>query len=81
MAFLENFAAKHDKPFFFMEAGCPSRTGSAQLPNDWGLQGEVNQEEQNEYFRVMFNKLGDQSWFYGFMLWDWPAKLYSSVLT
>ncbi|MDY7222671.1 glycoside hydrolase family 113 [Halalkalibacterium halodurans] len=65
------------KPFFFMEAGCPSRTGSAMVPNDWNLnKGQVNMEEQDRYFKVMFNKLANEQWCRGFMLWDWPAKLY-----
>ncbi|UJF32725.1 glycoside hydrolase family 113 [Paenibacillus hexagrammi] len=74
---LEAFAAKHDKPFFFMETGCPSRTGSSMLPNDWGLEGAPSMKEQDDFYRVMFDKIGSKPWFYGFMLWDWPAKLYS----
>ncbi|MFC0212317.1 1,4-beta-xylanase [Paenibacillus chartarius] len=77
IADLESFAQEQKKPFFFMEAGCPSRSGSAQVPNDWGLQGPVSMEEQDEYYRVMFDKLDNKPWFYGYMLWDWPAKLYS----
>jgi len=73
---LEAFALKHAKPFFFMETGCPSRTGSAKIPNDWQFEGPVNMKEQDDFYRVMFEKVGDKSWFHGFMLWDWPAKLY-----
>jgi hypothetical protein len=75
---LESFVGKTGKPFFFMEAGCPSRTGSAQLPNDWSLPGTVDLEEQAEYYRVMFDQVEAREWFGGFMLWDWPAKLYSA---
>ncbi|GGA08224.1 hypothetical protein GCM10008018_62350 [Paenibacillus marchantiophytorum] len=76
VATLEAFAAKQDKPFFFMEAGCPSRQGSSFLPNDWGLEGPDSMEEQDEYYRVMLAKIGSKPWFHGFMLWDWPAQLY-----
>jgi len=75
---LETFALRVGKPFFFMEAGCPSRDGSAQLPNDWSHIGDTNLDEQAEYYRVMFQNTETRSWFNGFMLWDWPAKLYSS---
>lgn len=76
VATLEAFAAGHKKPFFFMEAGCPSREGSAMLPNDWGLAGAPSMEEQDTYYCVMFEKIGRKPWFHGFMLWDWPAQLY-----
>jgi hypothetical protein len=75
---LEIFAQRLGKPFFFMEAGCPSRDGSAQLPNDWSHLGDVNLEEQAEYYKVMFQHITNRSWFNGFMLWDWPAKLYTA---
>lgn len=77
VATLETFAERHNKPFFFMEAGCPSREGSAMLPNDWGLEGALSWEEQDNYYRVMFNAIGRKPWFHGFMLWDWPAQLYT----
>lgn len=77
VATLEAFAERHDKPFFFMEAGCPSREGSAMLPNNWGLEGATRMEEQDNYYRVMFEAIGEKPWFHGFMLWDWPAQLYA----
>ncbi|WP_151737784.1 glycoside hydrolase family 113 [Paenibacillus tengchongensis] len=66
-----------NKPFFFMEAGCPSRTGSAALPNDWSLPGEPDEEEQAKFYRAMFGSSGRREWVRGFMLWDWPAALYT----
>ncbi|WP_404431567.1 1,4-beta-xylanase [Microbacterium lacus] len=65
------------KPFFFMEAGCPSRTGSADLPNDWALPGEPSGAEQLRYYRAMFDACAERPWVGGFMLWDWPASLYA----
>lgn len=74
---IEPVIKKHGKPFFFMEAGCPSRTGSSQIPNDWGLAGDPNEEEQSRYYERMFGSCEARSWVSGFMLWDWPAALYS----
>lgn len=74
---IEPVVKKHGKPFFFMEAGCPSRTGSSQIPNDWGLAGDPNEEEQARYYERMFGSCEARSWVSGFMLWDWPAALYS----
>lgn len=73
---IESVIRKYDKPFFFMEAGCPSRTGSSAIPNDWTLQGATNHAEQADFYRTMFQRSGERDWVRGFMLWDWPAKLY-----
>lgn len=73
---IERVVKAHHKPFFFMEAGCPSRSGSAAIPNDWTLQGEPDQEEQSRFYRAMFSSCENRDWVQGFMLWDWPTHLY-----
>lgn len=73
---IEAVVSRHNKPFFFMEAGCPSRVGSSKLPNDWSFQGGPSEDEQAAYYKVMFDKCEKKDWMQGFMLWDWPAKLY-----
>lgn len=65
-----------NKPFFFMEAGCPSREGSPNIPNDWGLKGAPSEQAQQDYYIAMFNAAKTRNWVRGFLLWDWPAKLY-----
>ncbi|GMA58305.1 hypothetical protein C7445_11084 [Alicyclobacillus sacchari] len=74
---LRAFAESVGKPVFFMEVGCPSRNGSAMQPYDWTHPGEVDLEEQARFYRTMFDAMANESWFYGFMLWDWPARLYA----
>ncbi|TPX03193.1 1,4-beta-xylanase, partial [Schumannella luteola] len=64
------------KPFFFMEAGCPSREGSPALPNDWALPGEPSGRAQLDYYTEMFRAVRARRWVRGLMLWDWPARLY-----
>lgn len=66
------------KPFFFMEAGCPSREGSAMLPNDWNLIGPPSGQEQLDYYRVMLRACRERDWVRGLMLWDWPPRLYAA---
>jgi hypothetical protein len=68
--------ARFDRPFFFMETGCPSRVGSAAKPNDWTLVGEPSATEQADFYREMFAACASRPWMQGYMLWDWPAKLY-----
>lgn len=73
---IETIITRYNKPFFFAEAGCPSRTGSANVPNDWNLNGETNLEEQEAYFRDMFEQTSKRDWVKGFGLWDWKAILH-----
>ncbi len=73
---IEKVVKSHQMPFFFMETGCPSRSGSSYIPNDWGLQGEANEDEQDLFFKTMFDACKSCSWVLGYVLWDWPAKLY-----
>lgn len=73
---IEGVVAHSGKPFFFMEAGCPSRTGSPDRPNDWALPGEPSGAEQLRYYRAMLGACRAREWVGGLMLWDWPTALY-----
>ena len=73
---IERVVAASGKPFLFMEAGCPSRTGSADVPNDWSLPGDPSGEEQLRYYRAMLEACRERPWVGGLVLWDWPARLY-----
>ncbi|QAA30311.1 glycoside hydrolase family 113 [Clostridium manihotivorum] len=73
---IEAIVSPFNKPFFFAEAGCPSRTGSAFLPNDWTLKGDIDLKEQETFYKTMFEKAGKREWVRGFGLWDWKARLY-----
>lgn len=74
---IEHVVEASGKPFFFMEAGCPSRVGSAQRPNDWNLAGAPSGDEQLRYYRAMFAACDARPWMRGFMLWDWPPRLFA----
>ena len=73
---IERAVASTGKPFFFMEAGCPSREGSPARPNDWSLAGAPSGDEQLRYYRAIFEAVRAREWVRGLMLWDWPATLY-----
>lgn len=75
---IEAGIAKWNKPFFFMEAGCPSREDSAAKPNDWSLPGAPSEIEQERYYEAMFAACAKRDWMLGYMLWDWPAQLYNT---
>lgn len=80
LARIEPVVKQYAKPFFFMEAGCPSREGSPYIPNDWGLQGAPSEAAQANFYEAMFSSCEKRDWVGGFMLWDWPAILYSPEL-
>lgn len=73
---IEAVVKRYNKPFLFMETGCPSREGSASLPNDWNWKGAPDEGEQDKFYEAMFAACSRRNWVGGFMLWDWPAKLY-----
>lgn len=68
--------AREGKPFVFLEAGCPSNTGSPQRPNDWTMFGSPDQDAQAGWLDEMLTAGARRDWVGGFMLWDWPAQPY-----
>lgn len=76
---IEPVVRQFDKPFFFMESGCPSREGSQYIPNDWGLQGAPSERVQREWYEAAFGASDKRDWVGGFMLWDWPSRLYDAA--
>ena len=49
--------------------------GSAQVPNNWELQGGEDDAEQADWYRTMFATCRKRDWVNGFGIWDWPADL------
>ena len=76
---IEAVVAASGRPFFFMEAGCPSRIGSPEKPNDWALPGSPSGAEQLRYYEAMFAACDARPWMRGFMLWGWPPALYDEA--
>lgn len=74
---IEKVVKKFNKPFFFAEAGCMSTKGSSAVPNDWGLDGEVDLKEQAEWYKAMFAASLKRKWVSGFVMWDWAWNQYS----
>ncbi|RCW74833.1 glycoside hydrolase family 113 [Saliterribacillus persicus] len=76
---IEKIIKPFNKPFFFAEAGCPSREGSSNVPNDWSLNGQIDEQEQKQFYLDMFDKTAKRDWVKGFGLWDWKAILYPEI--
>lgn len=72
---IEKVVEKAGKPFFFAEAGCPSRDMSPMRPNDWALAGKLSLEAQANYYSVMLEHCNRRKWVQGFAFWDWSSRL------
>lgn len=72
---IEKVVKKYQKPFFFAECGCPSREGSSYIPNDWTHVGELDLEEQSDYYTMMFEKCKNRKWMKGYVCWDWTSNM------
>lgn len=72
---IESVVRKYDKPFFFSEVGCPSTHDAALVPNDWTVVGKypTDMEEQNNFFKRIFQKCDPLKWHYGHSIWEWTA--------
>ena len=70
-------AQRFEKPFLFMECGCPSRERSEYRPNDWRFGGETSPEAQERWYRAFTNALEKHPFVRGTGWWDWSAtRLY-----
>lgn len=74
---IEKVVKKFNKPFFFAEAGCMSVEGSANVPNDWRIKGEVNLGQQADWYSTLFETAGKRDFVQGFCFWSWAWKQYS----
>jgi hypothetical protein len=70
---IQAVAEKFDRPFMFMECGCPSRDGSQYVPNNWNFGGELSQEAQRLWFDAFCQCMLKNPWVRGNGWWDWSA--------
>lgn len=67
---------KFNKPFMFMEVGCPSKKNNGILPNKWDMKNITDLDEQKKFYQEMFIECEKSGFVEGYGLWDWPVKLY-----
>ncbi len=70
---------KFQKPFMFMECGCPCREGSEFVPNDWTHGGALDIDVQTRWYKAFLDALGRNDWVEGVGWWDWSARLYPAA--
>ena len=70
-------AERENRPFMFMECGCPSRTGSEERPNDWRFGRGLSLEAQERWYAGFTDMIRKHPFVRGTGWWDWPAtRLY-----
>ena len=74
---IKKVAERFDRPFMFMECGCPSRRGSENVPNNWSFGGETSEKAQCDWYRAFTSGLLRHPFVRGTGWWDWSAtRLY-----
>ena len=73
--YLHDLAEKYGKHVQFTECGFRAIDGDAIDPGDWSMDGAVDEQEQADLYKAMFNTFASQGggWFDGFYMWDWRA--------
>ena len=62
---------KYNKPFFFSQVGCKSCEGSAEDPEDWRLQGNINLNQQAQYFQDFISECSQSENLSGMVVYHW----------
>ena len=74
---IRQVAERENKPFMFMECGCPSREGSEHRPNDWRYGKGISTEAQRIWYEAFIEEIRRNAFVRGTGWWDWPAtRLY-----
>lgn len=70
---IQAVATREAKPFLFMECGCPSRTGSELIPNNWSHAGALSLDAQARWYQAFTAQMLKEPWVRGVGWWDWSA--------
>lgn len=67
------------KKIIFMEIGCRSALGCAQMPWDFvHKEFPYSEEEQTNFYESSLSVMSKQDWFMGFFWWDWGTTIYKT---
>ena len=68
--------ANNGKKIIFMEIGCRSALGCAQMPWDFTHKDcPYSEDEQAAFYESALSSMWDEDWFCGFFWWDWYTFL------
>lgn len=76
---LETVSKRLGKKVIFMEIGCRSALGCAQMPWDFTHQEfPFSEEEQANFYASSLEVMSKRSWFMGYFWWDWGTHIYDT---
>lgn len=76
-AHLEKVSKRLGKKIIFMEIGCRSALGCAQMPWDFThKEFPVSEGEQANFFQSSMSVMAEKDWFGGYFWWDWSTVIY-----
>lgn len=74
---LEKLSKKLGKKIIFMEIGCRSALGCAQMPWDFThREFPFSEEEQANFYESSLSVMSKKDWFMGYFWWDWSTIIY-----
>lgn len=73
---IERLVHRFNKPFFFSEIACKSCVDASNKPNVWGLQGDLDINEQLDYYKAVLKACNQYSFINGMGIWEWTDSLY-----
>ncbi|MCM1179857.1 MAG: glycosyl hydrolase family 53 [Clostridium sp.] len=74
---LEGVSQRLNKKILFMEIGCRSALGCAQMPWDFTHTDFAHsEEEQANFYESCLSVMSKRDWFAGFFWWDWSTYIY-----
>lgn len=76
---LEVISKRLGKKIIFMEVGCRSALGCAQMPWDFmHREFPFSEEEQANFYDSALEVMTKRDWFAGFFWWDWSTFIYET---
>lgn len=76
---LKKVSERLNKKIIFMEIGCRSALGCAQMPWDFThREFPYSEEEQANFYESSLSVMSKQDWFMGYFWWDWSTLIYNS---
>ncbi|MGW6564846.1 glycoside hydrolase family 113 [Streptomyces sp. NPDC054975] len=70
---LAAFAAEHERPILFTEAGYASQRGSTTAPYSWTISTTPDEAEQAAGYEALFASFRNESWWAGVFWWAWDV--------
>lgn len=76
---LKKISERIGKKIIFMEIGCRSALGCAQMPWDFThKEFPYSEEEQANFYESSLSVMSKQDWFMGYFWWDWSTCIYKT---